>query len=272
MVTENGNSYARPGEYGPQEMMAVAAARLVRDDEIALVGYGLPMIACTVAKYHHAGNLTIMTEAGIYDARPEHLPYCVADARFSYCNPWLGTPVELLVNMLQTRRVDLGVLGGAQLDRYGNLNSTCAGDYLKPDKRFEGSGGAADFAAMANRTLIIMLHEKRRFVEQVDYLTSPGWKCKKFPGGEMVFREELGMWGGPEAVISTLGIMKFDPKTHEMYLESYFDGLGVTAGEVKENTGFEMDVSQAVPCTPPTYEELRLLRQFDPEGVFVSRY
>ncbi|KKM09076.1 hypothetical protein SY88_20630 [Clostridiales bacterium PH28_bin88] len=251
-------------------MMAVAGSRMLKDGELVLVGSGLPMVATILAKYTHAPNLVIMTEAGVYDAQPLHLPFCVADARFSFNNPWMGTPIELLGHILQTKRIDVGFLGGAQVDKYGNLNSTCVGDYFHPHKRFEGSGGAADFAAMANRTIIIMSHEKRRFVDEVDFITSPGWRCSKFPDNKKVFREELGLWGGPVAVVSTMGIMKFHPETRVMYVDAYFDDLGVTLEEIKENTGFDIYTSKAVPCTPPTYAELELLRtRIDPEGIYM---
>lgn len=264
--------YARPGEYSRQEMMAVSAARLIRDNELAMAGFGLPMIACALAKFTHAPNSTIMTEAGAYEAQPKHLPFCVADARFSYKNPWYGTPTELLATFLPFGRIDIGMLGGAQVDMYGNLNSTCYGDYRHPKRRLPGSGGAADFACLANRTLIIMIHEKTRFVKQVDYLTTPGWKCMKYPEGKMVFREELGLRGGPEALVSTLGIMKFHPQTREMYVDSYFADLGVTADEIQKNTDFPIDVYKATPSRPPTYGELEILRTaVDPQGLVVSR-
>ncbi|MBC7344623.1 MAG: acyl CoA--acetate/3-ketoacid CoA transferase subunit beta [Clostridia bacterium] len=262
---------AARGEYTRQEMMAVAASRLVNDGELVLTGFGLPIVAAILAKYTHAPNLVLMTEAGVYDPRPAHLPFCIADSRFAYMSSWFGTPVELLGHILQSRRVDVGFLGGAQVDKYGNLNSTCVGDYLRPAKRFEGSGGAADFAAMSRRTIIMMAHEKRRIVEQVDFITSPGWRCSRFPGGEKVFREEMGMWGGPAAVVTTMGVMKFDPETREMYVESFYADLDVTPEEIRANTGFDIDVSRAEPCTPPTYEELELLRtRIDPERVFIK--
>lgn len=272
MNINKATNYSKPGEYLRQEMMAVAAARLVRN-EMVLVGFGLPMIAGTLAKYTCAPNLVMMTEAGIYDAKPEHTPLCVAEARYSYNTAWYGTPMELLGMVLPTRRADLAMLGGAQVDKYGNLNSTCIGNYFKPKRRLPGSGGAADFAALANRFLIIMEHDKRHFVEKADYITSPGWICKKFPENKMVRRESLGLWGGPEAVISTMGVMRFHPETKEMYVESYYADLGVTAEEIKANTGFDIDVSQAQRCQPPTYEELDLIRnKIDPENFVIPKF
>ena len=274
MIMDNNNKkdYAKQGEYLRQEMMAVSAARLLRN-EMVLVGFGLPMIVAILAKYTNAPELIMMTEAGVYNAKPEHTPLCVADCRFSYKTSWYGTPVELLGAVLPTRRADLAMLGGAQVDKYGSLNSTCIGNYLKPKKRLPGSGGACDFAALANRFLIIIEHDKRHFVDTVDYLTSPGWVCKKFPENKMVRRESLGMWGGPEAAISTMGVMKFHPETKEMYVESYYADLGVHAEEIKNNTGFDIDVSRAKPAIPPTYEELDLIRnKIDPEHFIVPKF
>lgn len=271
-MMKNMKDYAKPGEYLRQEMMAISAARLVRN-EMVLVGFGLPMIAATLAKYTNSPELVMMTEAGIYDAKPEHTPICVAEARYSYKTAWYGTPVELLGMVLPTKRADLAMLGGAQVDKFGNLNSTCIGHYLKPKKRLPGSGGACDFAILANRYLIIIQHDRRHFVDTVDYLTTPGWVCKKFPENKMVRRESLGLWGGPEAVISTMGVMKFRQETKEMYVEYYYADLGVTPEEIKNNTGFDIDVSQAKPSTSPTYEELNLIRnKIDPENFIIPKF
>jgi len=157
------------------------------------------------------------------------------------------------------------------VDKYGNLNSTyISGEYFNPNKRFEGSGGACDIAAMANRTIIIS-HEKRRFVEAVDYITSPGWKCWDFTGKNMVDRNSLGLRGGPYAVVSTLGVMKFDQKTHEMYVDAYYADLGVTLGQIKAETSFQIDISRAHPALPPVAEELEVLRnKVDPEGMYMK--
>jgi len=258
-------------KYNRQEMMAIAGARLIRDGESVLVGTGLPLVSGLVAKYTHAPDLIMCMEAGMYDSKPESLPFCVADPRGAYHTPWTGTAFELMGQLLQNRKIDVGFLGGAQVDRYGNLNSTCIGPYSLPDKRFEGSGGASDIAILAEKTIIIMAHERQRFVEHVDFLTSPGWIVSRYPDGVPVPREQLGMWGGPYAVVSTMGVMKFAADTHEMYLDGYFADLGVTAEQVKENTGFSLDVSRATPINPPTDAELEVLRtKVDPEGIFMK--
>lgn len=257
--------------YSRLEMMAIAGARLITNGDVILVGTGLPLVSTLLAKHSHAPDTVVLMESGLYDSYPEALPFCVADARGVYGSPWIGTAVELMGQFLQNKLVDVGFLGGAQVDRYGNINSTVIGPYEQPDKRFEGSGGACDIAIMAKKTIIIMAHERKRFVERVDYLTSPGWMVHQYPDGKPVSREEAGLWGGPDAVVSTLGVMKFHPQTHEMYLESYFADMGVTIGEIQENTQFPIDVSQAKPLEPPRKEELNVLRQVvDPEGIFMK--
>lgn len=258
-------------KYNRQEMMAIAGARLIQDGEVVLVGTGLPLVGGLIAKYTHAPDLTMVMEAGMYDSKPEALPFCVADPRGAYRNPWVGTAFELMGQLLQNQKVDVGFLGGAQVDRYGNLNSTCIGPYSNPSVRFEGSGGASDIAILAKKTIIIMAHEPQRFVESVDFITSPGWMVSRYPDRVPVPRSELGMWGGPYAVVSTMGVMKFSEDTHEMYLEGYFADLGVTQEKVRENTGFSIDVSKAKPIAPPTAAELEVLRtKVDPEGIFMK--
>lgn len=258
-------------QYSRLEMMAIAGSRLITDGEAVLVGTGLPLVSTLLAKHTHTPNAVVLMEAGLYDSKPESLPFCVADPRGVYQTPWIGSAIELMGQFLQNQMVDIGFLGGAQVDRYGNINSTCIGDYAKPTTRFEGSGGACDIAILARKTIIIMTHEVRRFVEHVDYLTSPGWMVHQYPDGKLVTREEAGLWGGPHAVVSTLGIMRFHPETHEMYVESYFADMGVTPEEIKKNTGFPIDVSQAKPLEPPTEEELNVLRRVvDPEGIFMK--
>lgn len=257
--------------YSRLEMMAIAGARLITDGDVVLVGTGLPLVSTLLAKKNHAPHAMVLMESGLYDSDPEALPFCVADPRGVYQTPWIGTAVEVMGQFLQNRMVDVGFLGGAQVDRYGNINSTCIGPYSKPVTRFEGSGGACDIAIMAKKSIIIMTHEPRRFVEQVDYLTSPGWMVRSYPDGKTVPREVAGLWGGPYAVVSTLGVMKFDPKSHEMYLDGYFADMGVTVEEILKNTGFNMDVSKAQPVKPPEDNELHLLRTVvDPEGIFMK--
>lgn len=257
--------------YSRLEMMAVASSRLLRNDDVALVGTGLPLVGATLAKFTHARDMYIVMEAVAFDSKPLALPFCVADPRAVYQTPWVPSAAEVMGQLLQNKKIDTGFLGGAQVDKYGNLNSTCIGDYWQPKTRLEGSGGACDIAAMAKRTIIIMAHEKRRFVEEVDYITSPGWKVRTRDGRGLVDRRELGMWGGPDAVVSTMGVMRFDPETHEMYVDLYYEDLGVTLHDILENTGFDIDISRAQPSAPPTAVELDILRNVvDHEGIFMK--
>jgi len=259
------------GSYSQLEMMVVAASRLLKNGEVALVGTGLPLVGAFLAKHTHAPEIIIVMEAVAFDSKPFSLPFCVADPRGVYQTTWAPTSVEIMGQLLQSGRVDTGFLGGAQVDKFGNLNSTCIGSYLSPKKRFEGSGGACDIAVMAQKTIITMAHEKQRFVDQVDYITSPGWKCRDHRTREMVDRSKLGMWGGPFAVVSTMGIMKFDEDSHEMYVDYYFSELGVTPQLIRENSGFDIDVSRAKAYAPPAVNELEVLRTIvDPEGIFMK--
>ena len=269
------------GDYTPMEMMVVQASRLIRNGDVVFVGTGLPMIASMLAINLHAPRAILCCEAGFWDSRFIHLPMTVGDSRWYIGSTWL-VGQSAMFSLLQRRRIDVGFLGGSQVDKYGNLNSTgigtrVEGGYYVFQKRFEGSGGAADIASMANRTIIMMKHERRRFVERVDYLTSPGWYVwlHDFDEGRgrtrLVPRWELGMWGGPEAVVSTMGVMAFDEGTKEMYVKSYYADLGITLEEIRRNTSFEIKTEGAEPAEPPTQRELRLLREkIDPEGIFLQ--
>jgi glutaconate CoA-transferase subunit B len=255
--------------------MAIHASRQIRNMEKVIVGTGMPLVAAIIAKNCHAKEAVILMEAGPYDSNPLALPSCVADPRGFIGAPWVADPVQMMGMILQQGRIDLGFLGGAQVDKYGNLNSTCLGTYKNANVRLPGSGGASDIGAMAKRNLIIIAHEKRRLVEKVDYLTTPGWKVHPYENGKrikekLVDRKELGMWGGPEAVVTTMGIMKFDEISKEMYVSEYYADLGVTLEMIKENTGFAIDTSNAYPVTPPTGDELYILRNVaDPEKIFI---
>jgi glutaconate CoA-transferase subunit B len=234
------------------------------------VGTGIPLVAAILAKKTHARDMVMVMEAVAFDSDPESLPFCVADPRAVYRTTWTPTSAEVMGHFLQSGKIDVGFLGGAQVDRYGNLNSTCIGDYWQPRKRFEGSGGASDIASLAKRTIIIMNHEKRRFVDRVDYVTSPGWKCRALDWKSDVMRAEVGLDGGPHAVVSTLGVMKFDESSREMYVETYYDDLGVTVEDIRRMTEFDIDLSRARPMKPPTAEELTVLREkVDPEGIYM---
>jgi len=251
--------------YTLTELMAVAAAHEIVDGEIVFAGTGLPMLGVMLAQRTHAPNCCIIFQAGTVGSRLAHLPMSVGDPRALRQAASAAGLFEVFNFVLQAGRVDVGFLSGAQVDRYGNINSTSIGpDPRRPQVRFSGSGGACDIACLAARTIIIAKHEKRRFPEKVDYITSPGW----LEGGDSRARAGL-VRGGPSSVVTTQGVMRFRPTTRAIYLASYHPGL--TPRKVAENTGFPLDVDGAVETPTPTAEELHILRQVvDPERVFLT--
>lgn len=268
----NNHDYAKPGEYKVVEYLAVAGANEVKDGESVFAGTGLPMLAVTLAQKTNAPKASIIYEAGSIDGRPVDLPASVGDARCEYQASVVSGLFDVF-SQLQRGSIDLAFLGGAEVDRYGNVNTTVIGDYLNPKVRLTGSGGNADINSLAKRTVFIMNQEKRRFKEKVDYITSPGWRVKKWPGGEWVSRQEAFgsiYRGGPVAVITNMAVFRFDEETGEMYLDTVHAGF--TEKDVLENVGFDLDVSRCAGETRrPTYHELYLLNNvIDPEGLFIA--
>lgn len=256
LVTTGGKTGEMPDEYTSNEMMIVAAARQFKDGETAIIGTGLPMAACTLAMATHAPNLNYIVETGIGDISPKHASLSVADPRLTgAAKPaFIRNTMEALGFLVQRGLADVGFLGGAQIDMYGNLNATSTGDYHKPGKRFPGSGGANSIASCAQRLLTIIKHERRRFLEKVDYITSPGF----LQGGKT--RWEAGLRGeGPDKVITDLAIMDFEPETKRMRVISLHPG--VTKEQVQEATGFELlFADNVVETPPPTAEDIEILR------------
>jgi glutaconate CoA-transferase subunit B len=251
--------------YTLTELMAVTAAREIKDGEVVFAGTGLPMLAAMLAQRTHASNCCIIFEAGTVASQLSHLPMSVGDPRAMRGAATAAGLSEVFSYILQGGRVDVGFLSGAQIDRFGNLNSTSIGtDPCHPKVRFSGSGGACDIACLARRTVVIALHEKRRFPQKVDYVTSPGW----LEGGDSRKRAGL-IRGGPSAIVTTKGVMRFRADTKAMYLASYHPGL--TAQAVADDTGFALDISGAAETSVPTGDELRILRDVvDPERVFLK--
>lgn len=252
-------------EYTKNQMMAVVMARQVRDGATVIVGTGLPLVAASLAKNTTAPNCCLVFETGMIDGGPIEVPTSVSDLRIAYRSSALWEQIRYFgfqATAYKKNKIDLGFLGGAQIDPYGNLNATQIGPYLKPETRFTGSGGANGIATNCS-TVIMMKHEKRRFCEKVDYVTSPGWIDG--PDG----RKKNGLREvGPLAVVTALGVMRFDEKTRRMYLAEYFPG--VTPQEVQENTGFELDITRAVESEPPTQEIMDiLLNKVDPQRLMV---
>ena len=246
--------------------MAIAAAREIRDGEIVFCGTGISMLAAMAAKNISAPQSTIFFETGAIDSLLEEVPLAVSDPRVMYGTALNGGLLEAFATMQNqfTGRKVVGILGAAQIDPFGNLNSTVIGDYEHPATRFSGSGGACDVASFVNRTIIFMQHERRKFVKKLDYFTSPGWIDG--PDG----RKRLGLPpGGPEAVITNLGIMRFDTRSKRMYLAACYPG--VEPQEIQEQTDFPLDLSQVQVCQPPTAAELETLRtRCDPQRLILD--
>jgi len=253
------------GAYTLTELMAVTAAREIQDGEVVFAGTGLPMLGAMLAQRTHAPQCCIIFEAGTVACQLAHLPMSVGDPRAMRGAAVAAGLSEVFSYVLQAGRVDVGFLSGAQIDRFGNINSTSIGaDPRHPSVRFPGSGGSCDIACLSKRTVIIALHEKRRFPAKTDYVTSPGW----LEGGDSRIKAGL-VRGGPSVVVTTKGVMRFHPDSKEMYLASYHPGL--TAQAVADDTGFPLDTTGATETPAPTPAELHILREVvDPERVFLK--
>ena len=253
-------------DFTAREMMTIAAARQIQDGDIVFCGTGISMLAAMAAKHISAPNSTIFFETGAVDSRLEEVPLAVADPRVMFqaaLNGSLADAFAFMQNRAYARRM-VGILGAAQIDPYGNLNSTVIGDYRKPSVRFPGSGGACDVATFVSRTIIFMQHEKRKFVPRVDYVTSPGWLDGP------AAREKAGLGdNGPQAVITNLGILNFGLQSKRMFLKGTY--AGVTPQQVADQTGFDLDISRAEAVPPPTAHELTILRRrCDPQRLILD--
>ena len=249
--------------YSSPELMTINAARLLRDGDVVFVGVGLPNLACNLARRTHAPNLLMIYEAGVIGAQPARLPLSIGDPTLVSGATAVCSMYDIFAFYLQRGNVDVGFMGGAQIDRYGNINATVIGDYHHPKVRLPGSGGSKEIAAWANRCYIMTPHQKRRFPEKVDFRTSAGFLSG---GGE---REALGLrGGGPLAVVTDLGILEPD-QTGEMILTALHPGK--TAEQAKANTGWDLKTTDNLRITePPTAEELRILREeLDPTGIYL---
>ena len=250
--------------YTLPQLMVTAAAREIDDGEVVFVGMRLPLLGFLLAKSTHAKNAVGVYELGIVrdTLAPEPI-LTMGDLPNLYRAQWMADTADMM-GLLQQGRVDVSFIGGAQVDRFGNLNTSYIGGAHNVATRLPGSGGACDLASLAQRHIIIMTHEKRRFVPQVDYITSPGF------GDGFGWRQKVGLpRGGPATVITTMGVLKFDPKSKEMMLVSVHPG--VTADDVKANTGWPLKVDVEMAQTPePTMEELAMLKQFDPQGYWTG--
>lgn len=251
-------------DYSPAELMIVNAARLLKDGDVVFVGVGQPNLACNLAKRTHAPNLVMIYEAGVIGAEPARLPLSIGDPTLVSGALSVVSMYDIFANYLQRGNVDVGFLGGAQIDRFGNINATIIGnDYAHPKVRLPGSGGAQEIAAWANRCYIMTPHQKRRFPEKVDFLTSAG----ALEGKDG--RTAAGLRGrGPIGVVTDLGYLEPDD-TGELILTALHPG--VTARQVLENTGWSLKVAETLRTTDPVTEnELQILRnELDPTGIYI---
>jgi glutaconate CoA-transferase subunit B len=225
------------------------------------------MLAATAAKNINAPNSVIFFETGAIDARLTELPLAVSDPRVMYAAAAHGSLLDafaFMQNRITGDRV-VAILGAAQIDPFGNLNTTCIGDYDQPTVRFSGSGGGCDVASFVPRCIAFMQHEKRKFVERLDYLTSPGG----LGGDDARLRAGLRP-GGIRVVITNKAVMRIDPETERLYLDRYYPGI--RPRDIEDSTGFALDVSRAVEALPPTEVELQILRdQCDPQRLILGK-
>ncbi|MBC8487378.1 MAG: 3-oxoacid CoA-transferase [Bacteroidetes bacterium] len=250
-------------QYSPSELLICLASRVMEDGTTAFIGTGIPMLAASLAQNMHAPNLIPIFEFGGTGAILEKLPLAVGDMR-TYNKAIAASGICDIMETAQRGFVEFGFLGGAQIDCYGNLNSTVIGDHKNPKVRLPGSGGANDVGSCCWRTIAIMRHDKRRFIEKIDFITTPGYLSG--PGA----REEAGLPAntGPYRVVTNLCVMGYDDHTKRMKLLSL--NPGVSMENVIENTGFELLMADEITANkPPTPEELRILRQqVDPDGLY----
>ncbi len=250
--------------YTASELIAVASSRLLRDGEVVFAGVGIPLLAATLAQNLHAPKLTILFEGGTIGAfvEPGKLPPSTNEQRCTRRANMVLPSTDVLL-LLQRGYVDIGFMGGAQIDQYGNLNSSFIGDPERPKTRLPGTGGGNDIASLV-RMIVAMRHEKRRFVKSVDFVTSPGFLA----GGDS--RERAGLdSGGMYRVVTDLGVFGFDDKTRRMTLIALQPG--VAAAEVQDNTGFEVLMPADPPnAEPPGERELAVLRHLDPERLYTA--
>jgi len=251
--------------YAPFELMAAAGARELKDGEIVVVGLGLPVIATFLAQRTHAPNITILFELGVVDPEPIDVGVDgLSDPRIWYRAKAHTSFADMLGTVLHKGMVDVGFLGGLEIDAYGNLNTTLLGDPKGKYRRFTGSGGGNDVASCANRTVIIIRHEARKLNEAVSFITSPGYL------GGSGEREKRGLRGGPSRVITDKAVFGFDPHSKRMRLESIHPHT--TLEDVLSSMSFKPIVPDDLPVTaPPTAEQVRVIREeIDPARAYAG--
>jgi len=239
------------------ERMAAEAARRLRDGAVCLVGIGLPSTAANLARLTHAPNLVLIYESGTIGSKPQVLPLSIGDGELADTADAVVSVPEIFAYWLQGGRIDVGLLGAAQIDRFGNLNTTVIGDYEHPATRLPGGGGAPEIAAAAKEVFIIMKQSVRSCVDRLDFVTTAGY----FTGGQS--RSHSGAPGaGPTCVITDLGVMEPHPETKELTLTHLYPGVEVS--HVLAATGWPLAVAENITCTPaPSPETLRILRELN---------
>jgi glutaconate CoA-transferase subunit B len=244
-------------EWTSGEMMTIAASRLLRDGAICFVGIGLPSAAANLARATHAPEVVLIYESGTIGAKPEVLPLSIGDGELAETADTVVSTPEIFRYWLQGGRVDVGFLGAAQLDRFGNLNTTVIGDYGDPKVRLPGAGGAPEIAACAGEVLIILRQSPRTFVDKLSFVTSAGHA----DGGN--WRAEAGLPGkGPTAIITDIGILRPDPGTRELVLTDLH--LGHSVADAEAATGWPLKCADKCAVTPPpSTEELTALRDLN---------
>jgi glutaconate CoA-transferase, subunit B len=250
--------------YSSSELMTINAARMLRNGDKVFVGVGLPNLACNLAQRTHAPDLLLIYEAGVIGARPSRLPLSIGDPTLVSGAAGVCSMYDIFSLYLQRGNVDVGFLGGAQIDQFGNINATVIGDYHHPRVRLPGSGGSMEIAAWANRCYMMTPHQKRRFPARLDFCTSAG----NLDG--RLSRQATGVrGGGPQAVVTDLGILEPD-ETGELVLAALHPGVSVE--QACASTGWALKISPALKSTqPPLPEELRILREeLDPQGIYLS--
>jgi len=249
--------------YTSSELMTVNAARLLRDRDAVFVGVGLPNLACNLARRTHAPNLVMIYESGVIGAQPARLPLSIGDPTLVSGALAVCSMYDVFAYYLQRGYVSVGFMGGAQIDRFGNINATVIGDYQHPKVRLPGSGGSMEIAAWADRCYLLTPHQKRRFPEKCDFRTSAG-----FLDGRPARQALRLRGGGPAAVVTDLGLLEPD-ESGELVLAAVHPG--VDPEQARTNTGWDLRVAPNLRATePPRAEELKILRDFDPDRIYLD--
>jgi glutaconate CoA-transferase subunit B len=243
------------GTFTPDDTMTIAAARCLADGAVCFVGIGLPSTAANLARRTHARHLVLVYESGTLGSKPERLPLSIGDGELADTADSVISVPEVFNYWLQPGRIDVGFLGGAQIDRFANINSTVIGDYAQPKVRLPGAGGAPEIAASCGEVVVMLRHSTRAFVDRVDFISSVGF------GDGPGCREKWGLRGrGPQVVVTDLALLRPDPATCELTLTALQPGA--TIDDVKRATGWDLAVADEVEqLTPPTADELDVLRR-----------